>query len=94
MALPLRLPWKLAEDRWASDINPVINFPPNNGILLKNIAIVTGVNVINHLLQRNQQGWIVNDIDAPVTLYRSQPFNNLTLTLTSSGSANISLWVW
>lgn len=94
MSLPLRLPWTLASDRWATDINPVLQLPPNQGLLLKNIPLATGVNVINHLLGRNQQGWILTDMDAPVTVYRSQPFNNLTLTLTSSGNVNVSIWAY
>lgn len=92
--LPLRLPWNQAEDRWSSIIEPVLQLPPNNGILRKNIAITTGVNVINTLLGKQQQGWIITDIDAVANLHRSQPFNNLTLTLTSSAPCNISLWVY
>ena len=92
--LPLRLPWNRAEDRWANVLEPVLSLPPNQGILRKNIPISAGVNVINTLLGQTQQGWIIVDQDGPATIYRSQPFNNLTLTLTSSAACNISLWVY
>lgn len=92
--LPLRLPFSLFQDRWASIINPVINLPPNQGLLLKDVALSSGDNVINHMLQRNQQGWIIIDQDASAEIYRSQPLNDLTLTLNSSDTVNISLWVF
>lgn len=92
--LPLRLPFSLFQDRWATIINPVVNFAPNQGLLLKNVPIVTGVNVINHKLQRNQQGWSIIDQDATASIYRSQPLNDLTLTLMSTANCNIALWVF
>lgn len=92
--LPLRLPWNLASDRWATYLDPVIQFAPNQGLLRKNVPLASGVNVINTLLGKQQQGWILIDQDGPATIYRSQPFNSLTLTLTSSAACNISLWVF
>lgn len=94
MSLPLRLPWQLAQDRWASEINPILQFPPNNGLLLKNVSLKTGVNVINHLLGRTQQGYSFTDQDAAANIHRNAPFNNLTLTLTSDADVTISLWVF
>lgn len=92
--LPLRLPFSLLQDRWATIINPVVNFAPNQGLLLKNIPLANGTTVINHKLQRMQQGWIIIDQDAAASIYRSQPLNDLTLTLHSSATCNISLWVF
>jgi len=92
--LPLRLPWNLASDRWANIIEPVIQFPPNQGLLRKNVPLVIGDNVINTLLGKQQQGWIIIDQDAASQIYRSAPFNNLTLTLNSSAACNISLLVF
>lgn len=94
MALPLRLSWGLAQDRWASSLNPIIQFPPNQGTLLKNVSLDVGVNQVNHKLGRNQQGWIVTDIDAAAQIYRSQPFNSTILTLTSDVACTINLWVY
>ena len=92
--LPLRLPWTLAQDRWSSDINPVLALPPNQGLLLPNVSLSSGVNIINHKLGKTQQGWILTDQQASADIYRSAPFNNLTLTLTSSADTMISLWVF
>jgi len=84
----------LMQSNWSSQLNPVLSNPITNPTLLKNIKISTGTNVINHLLGVTQTGWIITDINAAVTLYRSQPFNPLTLTLVSSGNATISLAVF
>ncbi len=94
MKLPLSMDWNKAQTRWASIINPVIALPPSQGTLLQNISLASGSNVINHMLGKIQQGWIVTDLNSNVTLYRSAPFNDKTLTLTSSGAAIISLWVY
>lgn len=85
---------QLLQTRWSSILNPVLAEPVLNNLELKQVTLATGVNVINHLLSRTQQGWIVTDITSNVTLFRSQPFNDKTLTLTSSGPAVINLLVY
>lgn len=92
--LPQKLMWDQAQTKWAGTLNPIINSPLTNPLILQGIKIVAGDNVINHLLQRRQQGWIISDIDAAISLYRSQAFNDLTLTLTSSGNATVNLVVF
>jgi len=92
MALPQKLPIDLMQTAWASQINPVLNFAPNQGVLVKNIALINGVTVVKHKLSRMMQGWIIIDQDAPATIYPSHPLNNLTITLTSNMACNISLW--
>lgn len=82
------------ETQWSSILNPVIANPIVQGVQISNIAIKTGTNVINHLLDRNQQGWFVTDATAAITLYRSKPLNDKTLTLVASAPATISLWVY
>jgi hypothetical protein len=84
----------LMQSQWSSQLNPVLSNPMTNPTFVKNYALVTGVNVINHKLGMTPVGWIQTDINAAITLYRSQPFNPLTLTLTSSGPAVISLAVF
>lgn len=92
--LPQKQTLDALQNTWATVIEPVLALPPNQGILLKNIHLINGVTVINHLLQRTQQGYMITDQDAAATIYRSQPLNNLTLTLTSNASVNVSLWVY
>jgi len=94
MSLPQKLPLELMQTKWASEINPVLKFPPINGVLLKNIALSIGDNSINHLLQRVQQGWVLTDQDASANIYRGKAFNSLTLTLTSDAVVNISIWCY
>lgn len=84
----------LQQTNWASQINPILNNPLVNGQLLKNIEIVAGSNVINHLLSRQMQGYFVTNANAAATIYRSQPFNTQTLTLVSSAPVTIDLWVF
>lgn len=94
MALPTQLPLDRMQTIWKSQIDPVLSNTLVQGSQLKNVTIVSGSNVLNHLLGQVQQGWIITDINSAVTLYRSTPFNDKTLTLTSSGPAVVSLWVY
>lgn len=92
--LPQQLPISQMQTRWASQLNPLLSRPANNSSLLTDIELNTGVNVINHLLGKKMQGWIIIDIDAAITYYRSAPMNDLTLTLTCSGPATVSIEVF
>lgn len=82
------------QTRWASIINPVIACPMAQVLILKDIELITGANSINHLLGRVQQGWFIVDIDGTATIYRSAPFNDRSLNLTSSAGVTISLGVF
>lgn len=95
--LPLRLPYEELIQKWKSEIDPIISSPLLDGQLLSGIKLVTGVNTINHGLQRKLQGWIIVGISAPITVYDNQASNqtpNLTLSLTASGAATVALWVF
>lgn len=94
MGLPLKLSWDMSQTTWASAINPVLNLPPNQGILLKNIKLAAGDNVINTKLGKQAQGWVIIDQDAASSIYRSAAFNPLTLTLHASAPCNLSLWIF
>ena len=94
MSLPQKMPWELAQTKWASALDPVLRNLLIQGVLISNVNIKTGVNVINTLLGRKQIGYIITDINAAAMIYRSAPLNNLTLTLTSDADCVISLWVY
>lgn len=80
---------------WRQVLNPLIAVPMNNGIQLEGIVLTASTNVINHKLGRMQQGWVITDINNVATsIYRSQPFNDKTLTLTSSGAVTVNIWVY
>lgn len=84
----------LLQTSWKAQIDPVISNPVTNGIILTNISLTVGNNVINHKLSRVQQGWIITDINADSRIFRNAPFNTLTLTLHASAAATINLLVF
>lgn len=94
MQLPLKLPYDQLTSRWKSILDPIIGNPVTNPTLLSSISLTTGVNVINHKLGQMQQGWIITDIQGVANVYRSQPFNDKTLTLTSDADVTINLMVF
>lgn len=87
-------PFMLMQTKWASVLNPVLGLPTNSPSLLSGVQLVIGNNVINHLLGRAPQGWIITDINAVASIYRNAAFNDLTLTLHSSANATIGLMVF
>jgi hypothetical protein len=96
-SLSPRLSWDLANPKWAATLNPIIGNPLVNGILLKDVKVVSGANVINHTLGRDLQGYFVVMNNANVTFYDSQATNSmsaLTLILNASGAAKITLYVF
>lgn len=84
----------LMQTKWSSQINPVLANAVVNGQMLKSVQLASGANTINHKLDRQMQGWFITDVNAAATIYRSQPFNTKTLTLTSSAPAVVDIWVF
>lgn len=82
------------QNTWATSLNPLLLNPLLKGVILPNVVLAAGDNVINTRLSRKLQGWVVVDIDAAVQIYRSAPKNDLTLTLNSSGPATVSILVY
>lgn len=92
-----KLEWELANPKWAATLNPVLANPLINGSILSGIKLKTGFNLVNHLLGRKLQGYIVVLKDANVDIYDSQavnPYPDLTVVLNASGAATISLYVF
>lgn len=82
------------QNRWSSILNPIIANPMTNPSIIKGIRLAIGANTINHGLQQQLQGWFITDINAAATIYRSQPLNDTTITLTSSAVVTIDLGVF
>jgi hypothetical protein len=80
--------------RWKSLVDPVLANPMTNPSILKNVSLVVGDNVVNHKLGRMQQGWMIVDVDAPATIYRSAALNSTTLTLNSDAACVVSIAVF
>lgn len=89
-----KLPWELANPKWAAELNPIIANPATNMTLLPNVSLKNGTNIINHKLGRTQQGWVLYDIQGAATIYRNAPFNNTTLSLNSSADVTVSIGVF
>lgn len=84
----------MLQTSWQAAITPVLQNELNQGILISNITLNNGVTVINHLLGRNQIGWMITDINAAATIYRSAVLNPNTLTLTSNAACVVSIWMF
>lgn len=84
----------LLQKQWTSQLNPLLAVSLTQGSFLTNIKLINGVNIFNHYLGRQMQGWMIADQDAMASIYRSQPLNSQTLTLTSDADVNISLWIF
>lgn len=95
--LATKLPWELANPRWAASINPVLANPLVGGNLLQGLVLKSGDNVINHGLGEKLQGYMVVLNSSAVTFYDKQSTNqkpDLTLVLNASGITTISLYVF
>jgi hypothetical protein len=92
--LSTKLPFDLMITKWAATLNPFLGNPLNDVSILQNVNLINGTTVINHLLGRTQQGWFLVDVQGPATIYRATPFNNLTLSLTSSAATTVSIGVF
>lgn len=95
--LSSKLPWELANPKWAASLNPILANPLISGRLIKGIDVILGDNVINHGLGDTLQGYFVVMNDSAETFYDKQQLNPrpyLTLILVASGPATISLYVF
>lgn len=86
--------FQMMQNQWGAKINPLLANPSLQNLILKDIVLASGSNVINHKLGRKMQGWRIVDRDSAATVYRSAPLNDLTLTLTASAAVTISLEVF
>lgn len=86
----------LVQQKWKSQLDPLFKNQNVNGNTLTNIQLNVGSTTIPHNLGNIQKGWFITDIQGSVTSlpYRSGPFNNTNLVLTSPQAVIISLWVF
>lgn len=95
--LPQKLDLPQMQTKWATQLDPIISNPTVNNLILKNIHLSTGSNVINHKLGRVLQGWKPVRVRASATFYDTQDSNQtpqLTLVLVSSANVTIDLEVF
>jgi hypothetical protein len=87
----------MASDRWASILNPFLSNPANNSLILENVSLAAGANVVNHKLGRKLSGWKTTRVRASATIYDTQDSNQtpqLTLQLVSSADVVVDLEVF
>lgn len=89
-----KLDWDLANPKWAQELNPFILNPLNSVLILPNVTLANGTNILNHGLGRLQQGWFLTDIRGSAVIYRNAAFNTTTLSLSSSAGVTVSIGVF
>lgn len=82
------------QTRWKSLLDILLANKITQGQMITGVSLINGAVTFNHLLGRKMIGWIIVDVDAAATIYRSQPLNDITLTLTSNAVATVNLWVF
>lgn len=85
------------QTKWASQLNPLLKLPTNQGLILQEVELTTGNNVVNHLLGRNLQGWFLVRKRAAAEIYDTQDDNsmpNLTLQLNTNADVSVDLFVF
>lgn len=93
--LSTKLPWELANTKWASILNPILALPILNGNQIDSVTLVANVpQAINHLLGRMPQGWFLTDNTANAVIWRTQAFNQFSVTLESSATTTVSFWIF
>lgn len=84
----------LLQASWAALINPLLNRPQLNSIILPSVSLTTGSNTIAHRLGRVLQGWSVTRQRSAATIYDNQDANStpdLTLILVSSANVVVNI---
>lgn len=83
----------------SNTIAPVLKSLIVDGVLVKDIALVSGVNRVNHTLGRLPEGWIIVDRNTAATVFKTAPTtaantitDSSTISLTSSGTVTVSIW--
>lgn len=84
----------LMQTGWSAQLTPWLKNPMGQGVYLEGVNLINGVTQIDSKLGRMMQGWMITDINGPATIYRSQPLNSKTLTLTSNAAVTVNLYVF
>lgn len=85
----------MMQTAWASELNPLLSNPMLAGRLLRNVALVSGDNTINHKLGRKLQGWLIVRKRAAADIYDKQDNNtmpDLTLVLNASTAVVVDIY--
>ncbi len=95
--LPQKLTLDQMQTTWAQQLNPIIANPTIDNLILKNVALIAGTNIINHKLSRPLAGWKTTRVRASATIYDLQDTNQtpqLTLVLVASAPVVVDIEVF
>jgi len=81
------------QTRWKQVLDPISDNVLLKGRIVGPVDLQVGSNVIDHLLGRQPQGWIITDLNANVGVWRTA-WTPLTLTLEASGPVTVALYVY
>ena len=83
----------------SNTIAPVLKSLIIDGVLVKDIALASGVNRVNHTLGRPPEGWIIVDRNSAATVFKTvlttasnTITDSSTISLTASGAVTVSIW--
>lgn len=85
------------QDNVDRSLNPVIDVPILDGVLLQSVTLASGSNVINHTLGKTLTGWSIVRQRGVASIYDEQSSNKFpsrTLLLNSSAAVSVDLWVF
>jgi hypothetical protein len=85
------------QENVTSALTPLQNSNIVDGLLLRNVALTTGLNEISHKLDRRLTGWLVIRQRASAIIWDTQDANvtnTKTLKLNVSADVIVDLWVF
>lgn len=86
------------QDSLINCLNPVFTNPMLDGVLVKNVILAAGTNVIPNPIQREVQGVMTllksTFADIHTGAQASNPSPTRTLILTSSAAVTVDLWIF
>ena len=87
----------LMQNNWSRQLNPLLANPANQSLILKEVSLLSGSNVINHRLGQKLQGWKIVRQRAAASIYDNQDANQspqLTLVLVSDNPVLVDIEVF
>ena len=78
-------------------LNPLLELPISDGVMLKNQTIETTDTEINHGLGREYEGFIITRLKTNATIYESatdNPSKSLYILLKASGAATADIYIF
>lgn len=103
--MSIKLPYQQTKDRQfnqfqsalSAALQPLTSVPMSESVILKQVSLQSGLNVIPTTLNRNLQGWYPIRVRSAATLFDTQDANptpSQTLYLNASASAVVDLVVF